>query len=188
MKGRLWRKGRFRIEACAVLLMWLAISSGCRTEKEIPLSPGAAAFKQEVQQALVMLADDLVEPVAKSDVETIKAVLKQKMPESLKLCRACPFMIGILDRKGEVLAIYPPKTNYSRQYSHYKLVVEALEKGTICQGRLFLADGAKLYTICSPLMRAGNAIGVIVLTTTDEEVKQRWAITEQEFLAIDFTR
>lgn len=176
----------FRGQSYAALLVWLMVSWGCQPKQEVPLSPGAAAFMREVQQALGMLAQELVGSVSRSDVAAINAKLKKIMPESLKLCRACPFMIGILDRKGNVLTIYPPKEGYSRHYSDYKLVAHSLEKGKTCQGRLFLADGSKLYAICAPLREAGDSVGVIVLTTTDDEVKQRWGISEQEFLALDF--
>ncbi len=186
MKGHHIRKKCFRIYP--LLLIWLMASLGCQAKKEVPLSEGAVAFKQEVQQALAMLADDLIGPVAKSDVSAIEASLKSKMPESLKLCRACPFMIGVLDRQGDVLAIYPPKEHYSRYYSHYKIVVQALERGKARQGWLFLSDGSKLYTVCTPLRQAGNPVGLIVMTTMEEEVKRRWGIAEKEFLAIDFNR
>jgi hypothetical protein len=184
MKGQLIRKRRSQIYAW--LFIWLMASLGCGAKQEAPLSEGAAAFKKEVQQALAMLAGDLTGPVAKSDVAAIQAALKSKMPESLKLCRACPFMIGVLDRHGDVLAIYPAKNNYSRYYSHYNMIVQALKHGKARQGWLFLADGSKLFTICTPLRQAGQPVGLIVMTTTEDEVKKRWGISEKEFLAIDF--
>lgn len=165
----------------------LLVFFGCQTQ-EAPLSPAAKAFKTEVQQAIGMVAKELVKPVARSDVAAVNTVLEKVMPSSLKLCRACPFMMGVVDHKGDLLAVYPPKKEYSRHYSDYKLVMKALEKGEICHGRLFLQDGSKLFTICSPLMQGGKAVGILVLTTTDEEVKQRWGLSEEEFAAINFNK
>lgn len=186
MKRQFIRKWNFRIYALFLCLPLAFL--GCQTKEEVPLSEGAVAFKKEVQQALAMLASDLAGPVAKSDVSLIRQSLKSKTPESLKLCRACPFMIGVLDRHGDVLAIYPPKDNYSRYYSHYDMVTQALKHGKARHGWLFLSDGSKLYTICTPLRQAGRPVGLIVITTTEDEVKKRWGIAEDEFLAIDFNR
>jgi hypothetical protein len=169
------------------LLVWLMVACGCQT-REAPLSPAAAAFKKEVQQAIGMMAKELAGPVAKSDKTAIAAVLDKIMPTSLKLCRACPFMLGVLDPNGVILAVHPPKQEYSGNYSDYKLVMKALEDGEVCQGQLFLQDGSKLYTICSPLMKEGKAVGIMVLTTTDNEVKQRWGISDAEFAAINFNK
>jgi hypothetical protein len=170
------------------LLFCFMVLFGCQSKKQSPLSPAAAAFKKEVQQAIGMLAGALIDPVSKSNVAVINATLKKTMPESIKLCRACPFMIAILDRKGTVLTVYPPKKEYSRHYAQYKLVIQALDRGEACHGQLFLQDGSKLYTICVPLQKENKTVGVIVLTTTEEEVKQRWGMSEQEFLAIDFNQ
>jgi hypothetical protein len=187
MKKRGSKKNFLRIRMFLSLWAWLPVAWGCQTQ-EPPLSPAAQAFKQEVQQAIGLVAKELVRPVARADVSGINAGLEKIMPSSIKLCRACPFMMGVLDPNGVILAIYPPKKDYSRHYSDYKLVMKALERGEICHGRLFLQDGSKLYTICSPLKEEGKAVGILVLTTTDEEVKQRWGLSEEEFAAINFNK
>lgn len=179
------KEGRQFFSRLAPLLAWLLVTWGCPSP-EAPLSPAAQAFKKEVQQAIGLVAQDLVEPVAASNAPAINAVLARTMPASLKLCRACPFMLGVLDHQGDLLAVYPPKQDYSRRYADYKLVMQALKKGEICHGRLFLQDGSKLFTICSPLKKGAKVLGVIVLTTTDQEVKQRWGLSEEEFAAINF--
>jgi hypothetical protein len=168
--------------------MGFGVFGGCQSQ-EAPLSPAAAAFKQEVTQALDMIAAALVEPVSKADVPAVNAALSEIMPDSIKLCRACPFMLAVLDSDGMVMALYPFRGHHSsKSYAQYKLVAEALKKRKVCHGRLFLQNGSKLYTICAPLIREDKPVGVIVLTTTEKEVQQRWGLNEEEFFAIDFNR
>lgn len=175
-----------RLRAFASLLLLLPVLSGCPSKKDPPLSPGAESFKREVRQAIGLLAEDLAEPVSRSDVPAINTVLARKMPESIKLCRACPFIVAVLDRKGIVLTVYPQREQRSRHYSDYQLVTQALEKGQIRHGRLFLQDGSELYTICAPLRKDGKATGVLVLTAAGREVKQRWGISADEFSSLNF--
>ena len=188
MRSAYKTKKSYVILGYTTFLLCFTIFFACQSKKQSQLSPGAAAFKKEVQQAIGMLAEALIDPVSKSNVAVINTTLRKIMPESIKLCRACPFMIAIMDRKGTVLTVYPPKKEYSRHYAQYKLVIQALERGESCHGQLFLQDGSKLYTICVPLQKENKTVGVIVLTTTEEEVKQRWGMSEQEFLAIDFNQ
>ncbi len=106
--GAVHQAATSRLRVYASLALLYLVFPGCQAKKEPPLSPGAASFKREVRQAISMLAEDLVEPVSRSEVAAIDATLKKKMPESIKLCRACPFMVAVLDRKGVVLTLYPP--------------------------------------------------------------------------------
>jgi hypothetical protein len=175
------------------ILTWLAllglgVLGGCSAQED-PLSPGAAAFKQEVRQAIDMIAATVADPVAKGDAPAVKAAVSRVMPDSIKLCRACPFMLAVLDDDGAVLALYPPRQKDStRRYSQYKLISQALKQGKFCHGRFFLQDRSQLYVICAPIFVEGKTVGVIVLTTTEDEVQQRWGISEEEFFAIDFNR
>jgi hypothetical protein len=156
--------------------------------KEPPLSPAAKSFKREVNSAITTLSDALVEPVSASDIRAINAALTKLMPESIKLCRACPFMIGVLDKDGVALTIYPVRRDQPKYYSHYNIVLQALRKQNICQGSFYLQDGTKLYTICAPLVKKRQTVGILVLTTTYEEIKQRWDIPEQELFKINFNK
>jgi len=180
--------GTFPLKFWASLFLMQLVFSGCQSKKEAPLSPAAAAFKREVRQAIGMLADSLVEPVSKANVPLINATLEKAMPDSIKLCRACPFTIAVLNRHGVVLTVYPQRPGYSRHYSDYQLAAKALEKEETWNGRLFLQDGTKLYSICEPLRKAGKVVGALVLTVSDCEVQQRWGISEEEFLALNFNR
>lgn len=189
MKKRGDGKKLLRHRRYSSLWLWLLVMAACGGQtQEPPLTPAAQAFKKEVKQAIDMVARELVAPVSRNDVPATNAVLAKTMPSSLKLCRACPFMLGILDHQGNLLAVYPQKEASSRHYSDYKLVMKALQKGEICHGWLFLQDGSQLFTICSPLTQGGKAVGIIVLTTTDHEVKQRWGLSKEEFAVINFNK
>ena len=98
-QGRLWPV----LLVSAVILLF-----GCQA-REAPLNPGIATFKQELKSCLDNLAVTLMEPVARKDVAGIKAALEKVESPAVKLCRLCPFEIGVLDPSGKILAAYPVK-------------------------------------------------------------------------------
>src|SRR5512142_162088 len=100
------------------LLLLLAVLSGCQA-KEPPLSPAAAAFKKEVQDCLDRLCQGVIEALVKKDVPAINEALKQMEPQTLKLCRMCPFRIGILDQHGDTVTVYPFKVEAMGNFSSY---------------------------------------------------------------------
>ncbi len=170
--------------SAAVLLGWAAALAGCQA-KEPPLTPAAAAFKKEVKGSIDRLSKALLEPVRKGDQEAITQALKQHTPETIKMCRMCPFVVAVLGLDGAVLAVYPEK-RHDKYYSDYKAVQQALKDCQICQSRFFLPDGSQLYVICAPLTLGVHQQGLIVLTAHSDEVKKRYNISEKEFFAIDF--
>ncbi len=162
----------------------IAFSLGCQA-KPVPLSTGALAFKKEVKACLDKLSVELVEPIAKRDLNGIKSTLQKIEPQAVKLCRMCPFSIGVLNRYGETLAIYPPR-KVSTNFSNYELVTKTINTKKIQQQRFFLQDGAIIYIVCAPIIRANQIIGMAAIAINAEEAKERWGITEQEFLALNF--
>lgn len=178
------RKFRLRIYlwptlVCAALLLW-----GCQA-KEAPLSPAAASFKKEIKSCLDTLAAPLLEPVANKNVAKIKVTLDKVEPQTLKLCRMCPFQIGILNASGATLAVHPPSRE-TRNFSSYDLVIKATNSKKIQQQRLFLQDGTQLYLICAPLIRQDTVIGLMAIAISADEAEKRWGLTEKEFLALNF--
>jgi hypothetical protein len=163
----------------------MLVYGGCKPPAP-PLSPGAAAFKQETKLAQERLTMSLVDPVSRGDRAGVAAALQQIMPEGIKLCRMCPFLLGVLDKNGVILSTYPSKEKYRKDFSDYQVVVKALADRKVCQSRLYLPDGSLLFVICTPLMQGEEAVGALILTSLAEEVKKRWGITEQEFYDIDF--
>jgi hypothetical protein len=176
----IWPRALFRVTLVGVVIVLI----GCQASHP-PLSPAAASFKKEVKKCLTTLSASLVEPVAKRDLNGIQAKLNEIEPQAIKLCRMCPFNIGILNRYGETLAVHPPK-DHTRNFSSYDLITKTINSKKIQQQRFFLQDGSQLYIICDPIMRNGQVIGLTAIAISAEEAKQRWGLTEKEFLAIDF--
>src|SRR5574340_108945 len=102
-------------------LLLLGLNYGCQT-KEPPLSPEAAAFKREVKECIDRLVNPLLELVVKRDRAAIKATLKKAEPEAIKLCRMCPFRMGVMDKNGDTLAVYPPPKDTHLDFYSYEVV------------------------------------------------------------------
>jgi hypothetical protein len=166
-------------------LVFCMVFCGCQA-KEPPLSPGVAAFKKEVKEAMARLSRALIEPVANEDVAAVNEILQKVEPEAVKVCRMCPFRIGVLDKNGDTLTIYPFKQDAIGNYSNYQLVIQTLNSKRMVQQRFFLQDGSQIYIVCGPIIQEGDVIGILALTLDAAEAKQRWGITEKEFMAIDF--
>ena len=151
------------------------------------MSPGAASFKHEIKSCLTNLSTTLLEPVAKQDLAGIKAALEKVESPAVKLCRLCPFEIGVTNPSGETLAVYPPKGDGKpKNYSNYDLVIKAIKSKKIQQQQFFLQDGSALYLVCAPLLRQDTLIGLVAIAINSVEAEKRWGLKEKEFLAIDF--
>lgn len=170
-----------------LLILLLGLSYGCQT-KEPPLSPAAAAFKQEVKECIGRLVKPLMQPVLKKDKAAINEALKKTEPEAIKLCRMCPFRMGVMDKNGDTLAVYPPMKDAHLDFYNYEVVQQALKNRKIAQQRLFLQDGSGLYVICVPLVREEQLIGILAVALSAAEAQKRWGLTEKEFLRLDFNK
>ncbi len=171
--------------AAAIGVLVLAFIWGCGSPKP-PLSPAAQAFKEEVKTTLARLSEALAAPLAASDLPAAKEALKHIEPEASKLCRMCPFRIGLLDKTGETLTVYPFKADSALDFSNYEVVLQAIRTRKAVQHRLYMQDGSLFYIICQPLLRGGEVMGIVALGLNAQEAKARWGITEAEFLGIDF--
>jgi hypothetical protein len=177
---------RLRVTPWLALVVAAFLFCGCQ-DKPTPLSPGAAIFKNEIKNCLANLSTVLREPVANKDVPAINAALEKVESPAVKLCRLCPFQVGVLDQSGEGLAIYPPRSgNNPQNYSSYDLITKAINSKKIQQQRFFLQNGSELYIICAPLVREGKLIGLVAIAVNSEDAANRWGLTEKEFLAINF--
>jgi hypothetical protein len=170
-----------------LLLLLLGFTWGCQA-KEPPLSPAAAAFKKEIKDCIGRLAKPLTEPVINRDGAAINAALKKAEPEAIKLCRMCPFRMGVMNKNGDTLAVYPPRKNENLDFYHYEVVQQTLKTRKIAQQRLFLQNGSRLYVICVPLLKEGEVIGLLAIALDAADAQKRWGVTEKEFMALDFNR
>ena len=165
---------RWLLLVCAVLLLF-----ACQAKEP------AASFKQDVKSILDKLCTALVEPVFKGDVPGIETALSEIEPHVVKLCRRCPFQVGVLNQHGEILAVHPP-TERSNNFSSYDLVIKTISSKQIQQQKFFLQDGPELYIICAPILRQDKVIGLTGIAISAEEAKSRWGLTEKEFMALNF--
>jgi hypothetical protein len=171
----------------AVLLLVLGIVlSGCQAQ-EPPLSPAAAAFKKEVKDCLAELSKGLLQPVSQENVPAIQEALQKIEPAAAKLCRRCPFRIGVLNKNGDTLTIYPSKAE-ALDFSNYNVVVQTLKTRRIMQQRFYLQDGSQVFIVCAPLLRGDDLLGILAISLSAAEANSRWGVTEKEFMAIDFNR
>ena len=113
-----------------------------------PLKP-ADRFKEEVKSILDKLCATLAEPVSKGDVHGVETVLSEIEPQVVKLCRMCPFQVGVMNQQGKILAVHPP-TGRNNNFSDYDLVIKTINSKQIQQQRFFLQDGSALFIICAP--------------------------------------
>jgi len=134
------------------------------------------------------LADPLIEPVLKGNAAAINAVLKKTEPEAIKLCRMCPFRMGVMNKSGDTLAVYPPRKAAHLDFYQYEVVQQVLKTRKIAQQRLFLQNGARIYTIAVPLLREEEVIGILAIALDAAEAQKRWDLTEKEFLVLNFNR
>jgi len=179
----------FGDQACLwpiLLVSAVILVLGCQA-REAPLNPGVATFKQELKSCFDNIAVTLMEPVANKDAAGIQAALEKVESPAVKLCRLCPFEIGVLNPAGEIMAAYPVKgAGKAKNFSSYELVKKAISSKKIQQQGLFLADGSKLYLLCAPLIRKDVLIGLVAIAISSADAEKRWNLTEKEFLALDF--
>ena len=149
------------------------------------MSPGAASFKHEAQDCIQRLKASLAGVVARQDPAAINMALAKAEP-GIKLCRMCPFQIGVLDQHADILARYPEKKEGTLNLSGYGLFDQVLKSRRISQQRFFLQDGSEIYIIAFPLLHEGQMVGMLGLSLDAAEALHRWGLTEKEFLALDF--
>jgi len=149
------------------------------------LSPGAASFKHEAQDCIQRLKASLAGVVARQDPAAINMALAKAEP-GIKLCRMCPFQIGVVDPEGDILARYPEKKEGLLNFSGYGFFDQVLKTRKISQQRFFLQDGSEIYIIAFPLLHEGQMVGMLGLSLDAAEALHRWGLTEKEFLALDF--
>jgi hypothetical protein len=151
------------------------------------MSQAAANFKNEIKTCLANLFPALMEPVANKNIAAINAALEKVESPAVKLCRLCPFQMGVLNQFGEILAIYPPRTgNNTKNYSSYDLVTKAINTKKIQQRRFYLQNGSELYIICAPIVREDKVIGLVAIAVNSEDAVKKWGLTGKDFLGLDF--
>lgn len=167
-----------------IVLIILGIT-GCSPANS-PLSQEAVAFKNEVGNILQQMQQLLAKPLAKGNIADIDMILQGISQKTPGLCINCPYRLAVLDNDGLLLTIFPKNEIVGKNFSSYKPIKTALQKRKISQSRAFLADGFGLSYISAPLIHDKKVVGVVVLCLTPNDLQEKWHLSEQEFLTIDF--
>jgi len=171
----------------AVLLFCLTLSAGCT-----PSSPGPSGagdtFRKEVLAARDSLAPALMDAVASREPRSAKRILEQRC--ALAKEGGSPFACGItvLDNHGITLAsatIAPGEPIKRLDYSRYEVVMNGLKERKIVKTKLYLQDRTTLCVVVIPLVRQGEALGLLVLAFDAADLRDRFGLTEEEFLKVD---
>ena len=167
----------------AALLFSLALIASCA-----PPAPGPAAesFKQEVQATKESLATSLMDAVASREPRSARSILERQCALAGKSGRPFSCGITVLDPHGITLASATPGEPIKRlDYSRYEVVMQALKGRKIVKAKLYLQDRTTLCVVVIPLMRQGEALGLLVLAFDAADLRNRFGLTEEEFLRAD---
>jgi hypothetical protein len=167
----------------AALLLSLALIASCA-----PSAPGPAAeaFKKEVQATKEFLAPSLMDAVASREPRSARRILERQCALAGKSGRPFSCGITVLDTHGITLASATPGEPIKRlNYSRYEVVMKALKERKIVKAKLYLQDRTNLYVVGIPLVRQGEALGLLVLAFDASDLRERFGLTEEEFLRVD---
>jgi len=165
------------------LLVCLALLASC--SPSVP-GPAAESFKKEVQATKESLAPSLMDAVAGRKPRSARNILEQRC--SLAKEDGSPFTCGItvLDHHGITLASATPGEPIKRlDYSHYEIVMKAMKERKIVKTKLYLQDHTTLYVVGIPLLRQGEVVGLLVLAFDAADLRNRFGLTEEEFIRVD---
>ena len=167
------------------LLLSLALIASCD-----PSAPGPAeeSFKKEVQATKESLAPSLMDAVASREPRSARGILERQC--ALAREGGSPFTCGItvLDPHGITLAsatIAPGEPVKRLDYSRYEVVMKALKERKIVKAKLYLQDRTILFVVVVPLVRQREALGLLVLAFDATDLRDRFGLTEVEFLRVD---
>jgi len=143
------------------LLVCLALLASCS-----PSAPGPAAesFKREVHATKQSLAPSLMDAVSHREPGSAKGILERQCTLAREGGRPFTCGITVLDPHGITLASATPGELIKRlDYSRYEIVMKAMKERKIVKAKLYLQDHTTLYVVGIPLVRQGEALGLLVL-------------------------
>ncbi len=168
-----------------IMLMALAWGPGCQ-QKKPPLSPKAAAFVKEVQDAIDRIGPPLAGPVARKDGPAVQKALVKAFSVCAESCEDMLYSVFILDQEGILTAVYPPAEVKALQYSNYAAVQKAFAQKKPNQSILYQPDGTPTYIIYVPLVENNQVAGILALGFAGNQVQGKRGVGEKEFLSLEF--
>lgn len=145
-------------------------------------------FKETVKEAIKKLSPTFIDPLSKDDANAANAALAKIVSDGKQ--RSGPnFGIGVLDRNGIAVAgKYITGVFKKENFSKYNFVIKAFNKKKIVQDRLYFQDRSEFYVVCAPLVSQGQLVGALVLGFTSSEVNEKYRLTTEQFMALNFNK
>jgi hypothetical protein len=165
----------------------LALACGCGP-KEPRLSPAAQKFKSEILPELKAVSAALMQPVGQRDVDAMNKALREGFLKAEKAGKPLPAGMGVLDPNGFILARYPAASGAGEQFSDYQVFKEVMKTKRIGKQVLYRADGSQHYVILAPLLSESNLVGFFAIVFRAAELQDKWQVSGQEFMVIDFNK
>lgn len=165
----------------------LALFCSCGL-KEPPLSPAAQKLKSEISKELKEASAALIQPLVGHNVEGANKVLAESFLRAEKTGAPLPAGMGVLDPAGFVLTRYPAVNGSGEQFSDYRVFKEVTQTKRIGKQVLYRADGSQDYVILAPLLSGRNLVGLFALLLRVGEVQDKWQVSSQELLVMDFNK
>jgi len=171
---------RIRNYALVLILGAFFLNPGCSSKKKANPS-----LRKEVRESLAKISLSIKDSLAMGDRKGIDTKLNSFYPGGGE---NPPFGVGVLNREGVILSsIHCERAHVSKMdFSRYRTVKEALEKGKITQGKFYFQNGPPSYVIISPVSREKKVLGALILVFDPKIVEKRWGIGEKEFISSDF--
>lgn len=174
-----------RNPVAVALLLSLAVLAACAPSSPGPSGAGEA-FRKEVLATKESLAPSLMDALARREPRTVRRILEKRCALARESGRPFTCGITILDPNGITLASATPGEPIRRRdYSRYELVMKALKERKTVKAKLYLQDRTTLYAVAIPLVRQGEALGLLMLAFDATDLGNRFGLAEEEFLSLD---
>lgn len=150
-------------------------------------SDRAKTFQGMIRQEILSRTEPIRRELAAGDTEGLQALLEGFRNDVSRGRDGGRYATGVLDSDGIVVAAASPGGSGKGIYfSRYEMFRKVMKQRRIVPFRLYLRDGGRLMAVAAPVGGGGSASGVLVLSFLSGELTDRWGITEEEFLALEF--
>lgn len=169
---------------CPLLWIFLFFIGACSA------GPGssdrAKAFQGLIRGEILSRVEPVRRDLTAGDTAGLQVLLEGFRNEISRGRDRDRYAAGVLDGDGIVAAASPGGSGKGIYFSRYELFRKVMKQRRIVPFRLYLQDGSRLMAVAAPLGEDGLAAGILVLTFLSGELADRWGITEEEFLALEF--
>lgn len=152
-------------------------------------SDEAGALRELVRKTIHSFESPLLEALKGHNEEDVQDLLGKIRTEFSAGRDPANYAVGLLDKDGVVVAsVSSGPASPGIFFSRYESFREVMKKKKIVSVRFYLQSGHKLMTIVAPVQNGASLQGILAVTILDAEMKNRWGITEEVFLSLNFNR